>query len=104
MSLNTKTPIDVVMDRIPSILKNRYIACLIPFLIWITFFDKANILEQIKLRNKVEKYEELKLYYKDRIEKGKADRAALNADLEKYAREQYYLKKNNEDVFIFEEN
>jgi hypothetical protein len=52
----------------------------------------------------VEKNQELKEYYLNLIEEGKANRAALNADLEKFAREEYYLKKNNEDVFIFEEN
>jgi hypothetical protein len=73
-------------------------------MIWITFFDKANIIEQIKLRSKVEKYQELRQYYVNLIAEGKKNRAALNADLEKFAREEYYLKKNNEDVFIFEEN
>jgi hypothetical protein len=104
MSLNPKSPVEVLTEKIPTVFKNRYIACLIPFMIWITFFDKANIIEQIKLRSKVEKYQELRQYYVNLIEEGKKNRAALNADLEKFAREEYYLKKNNEDVFIFEEN
>ncbi len=104
MSLNPKSPIEVIADKIPPVFKNRYVACLIPFIVWITFFDKANIIEQIKLRAKVEEYQRLKQYYDNLIEEGKKNRAALNADLEKFAREEYYLKKNNEDVFIFEEN
>ncbi len=104
MSLNPKSPIEVILGKIPPVFKNRYVACLIPFMVWITFFDKANIIEQIKLRAKVEEYQGLKQYYDNLIEEGKKNRAALNADLEKFAREEYYLKKNNEDVFIFEEN
>ena len=104
MSFNPKSPFDVIKDRIPSFLRNKYVACLLPFMVWVTFFDKANIMEQVKLRAKVEKNQQLKEYYLNLIEEGKANRAALNADLEKFAREEYYLKKNNEDVFIFEEN
>ena len=101
MALN-QSPWDVVNKYIPDFLKNRYILVSIVFLGWMLLFDDANIFKQIELSNIEKRYEADVIYYEDKIQQAAEDRAALEANQEKFAREKYYLKKKNEDVYIFE--
>ncbi|MFY0624774.1 MAG: septum formation initiator family protein [Reichenbachiella sp.] len=83
--------------------RNFYMISSVAFLVWMTFFDSNDIYSQFQLSSKLSELEDEKAYYIDKIEEVKADREALlnNEDLlEQFAREKYYLKKDNEDVFV----
>ncbi len=83
--------------------RNFYFYSSVGFLVWMLFFDSNDFYSQFQLRNKVRELEGEKEYYTEKIEKVKADREALlnNRELlEKFARENYYMKKDNEDVFV----
>lgn len=73
------------------------------FLVWMVFFDQESFIEQFKLSRTLNNLGTQKNYYEDEIEK---TRGAINvlendtAHLEKYAREKYYMKKDNEEVFV----
>jgi hypothetical protein len=73
---------------------------------WMLFFDDNNIVEQF---NRYKKRLQLKhsiTYYSDKIKDASSElkrRASDPAAYERIAREKYYMKKANEDVFIFEE-
>ncbi len=80
-----------------------YLIILAVFLVWILFFDEYNL---IRIRRDTRKLKSLKQeaeYLQEKIEK---DRERLNAlktdtaEVEKFARETYLLKKENEDVFV----
>ena len=87
------------------LIRNRYSLSFIVFFVWIAFFDANNLIERtIKLRQE-RQLEKDRMFYEEKI---KDDRAKLEelesnpANLEKFAREQYLMKKDNEDVFIIE--
>ena len=67
------------------------------------FFDQESFIDQIRLSTTLNNLENQKKYYQDEI---KNTREAINvlendtAHLEKYAREKYYMKKDNEDIFV----
>lgn len=89
--------------KIPT---NFYLVTGVSFLVWMLFFDSNDFYSQYQLRKKVKALEEEKIYYKDQIEEVETDREALLKDadkLEKLAREKYYMKKDNEDVFVIVE-
>ena len=67
------------------------------------FFDKYELFGNWELSQKVKEMEADRDYYKAQIEQVKKDKEDLQLNIEKYARENYYMKKDNEDVFIFEE-
>jgi len=74
------------------------------FLIWMTFFDKIDMFFLFGYRSELGKLKSDKAYYTSEIEKNKADMLELMSDpehLEKYAREHYLMKKDNEDIFLF---
>lgn len=77
------------------------------FLIWMLFFDEYNWL---RIRNDSQKLDNLKeerLYLKEKIEKDRQQLHTLQNDteaLERFAREEYMLKKEDEEVFIIIED
>ena len=73
------------------------------FLIWMMFFDEYN---WIRIRRDSLKLKALKreaTYLRKKIEEDKDRLKELKsnpAELEKFARENYYMKKDNEDVYV----
>ena len=63
------------------------------------FIDKHNLLTQMSLQNSIEKMEGDRNFYTDKIKEAKSDRIDLIKNTERFARERYYMSKNNEDVF-----
>ena len=96
----------VVKDKF-SILKNKYILTLLVLFIWVAFFDKNDIASQYKLSKQVHQLEEEKEYFINEIGKIKKDLYELTSNpkmLEKFAREKYLMKKDNEEVFVIVED
>ena len=91
------------MKRIPSFFKNKYAICIIAFAVWMLFFDRNDFISQYSYRQDLKKLETDKDYYKQQIEQNKTDTKELMSDpkhLEKFARERYLMKKDNEDIFL----
>ncbi len=87
-----------------SILTNIYVLVLTVFVIWMTFFDTNSLLIHLELRREVKKLEKQKEFLKEEIAKDKKviEKLSDPEELEKFAREQYYLKKKNEEIYIIE--
>jgi cell division protein DivIC len=93
---------------IPEALKpyvyNRYMCTFLGFIVWLTFFDKHDFILQQSYRNKLDDLKKEREYYVEQIDKNKTEMKELftnNKNLEKFAREKYYMKRSNEDVFVF---
>ncbi len=94
-------------QQIPSWLKNRYLLSSVFFIVWMLFFDTNTIWSQIKLQMTINKMEAKKSYYEAEIDRVNQDLDDLLTDdrtLEKFARENYFMKKENEDIFVITED
>ena len=95
-----------IWKKILPFAKNKYILTILIFFIWLLFFDRNNLIDRVKELNHLRQLEKDKKYYIERID---ADSKRLeqlrtnNENLEKFAREQYLMKKDNEDIFIIVE-
>lgn len=87
-----------------KIATNTYVLVLTVFVIWMTFFDTNSFLIHRKLQQEIDKLEEQKQFLKTEIDKDKETLKKLSnpKELEKFARENYYLKKDGEEIFIIE--
>ncbi len=87
-----------------AILTNIYILVLTVFVVWMTFFDTNSLLIHLELKREIKKLEKQKEFLEEEIAKDKAviDRLSDPEELEKFAREQYYLKRKNEEIYIIE--
>ena len=92
-----------MLQKIPSWLKNRYAFSFLVFIIWITFFDQNNIITQYSYNTELNSLKNEKEYFDQAIEKTSKELDDLTKNpstLEKFARENYYMKKENEEVFV----
>ncbi len=93
------------LQKTTSILRNKYYFSLIAFVLWITFFDNNNVYEIYRLRkNYAELYRQKEFYVREtaRVTAEKQELFGSDKALEKFARERYFMKKDDEDIFIFE--
>jgi cell division protein FtsB len=88
------------------LIRHKYLLAFSVFAIWMLFFDHYNMIEQYRLRSGLKKLKEEKAYYLREIENAEKDYNELftnSASLEKFAREKYLMKKENEDIFVIVE-
>ncbi len=92
--------------KIPAVLKNKYILTLVVFGIWVGFFDQNNLWDRSKLSSRIKQLEKQKNHYEVEIEQNQRKLKEIDESpesLEKFAREQYLMKKKNEDIFVIVE-
>ncbi len=94
-------PLKPLTDKLPKPLRNKYIITLIIFFI-IVLLSKINPYTQWKLIQSKEELIDKKAYYEDKLEEVNQDREDNKKHIEKFAREKYYMKKRDEDVFVIE--
>ena len=90
-------------DRLPAWMKNRYVITVLIFLVWIIVLDPNNLISRVREIRNLNRLEREKEYYLGRIEEDRRKLNELrtsNENLEKYAREQYRMKRPDEDLFI----
>jgi cell division protein FtsB len=86
-----------------KMLGNKWIVTSILFLTWIVFFDENSIVSHQKNKRRLFELKQQDEYYRARIEIDKQKLIDLEAGeekLEKFAREQYFMSKPDEDVFV----
>jgi cell division protein DivIC len=92
------------LDKIPSWLKNKYVLTALCFTVWVLFIDDRDfITTHFRHVNELHKLEARKLYFEEQIRtvSKELDQLKSNpATLEKYAREKYLMKRDNEDLFV----
>lgn len=91
------------MKRLLELLQNKYFLVVVAFAVWMLFFDKNDMLSQYEYREEVHKLQQEKDFYTKEITLVKKDLKELDSNLntaEKFAREKYFMKKDNEDVFV----
>ena len=87
-----------------KILGNRYVIVLVFFTVWMLFLDNTSYMEHRILNKQLDELEDNKKYYQDEINKDEQNIKTLkNPDqIEKYAREKYYMKRDSEDIYIID--
>lgn len=85
-------------------LSNKYVWILLSFIIWMVFLDNYSYFDHRVLDKQIKELNDNKEYYEQEIRKDQEKIKNLNNpdQTEKYAREKYYMKKDNEDLYIIE--
>ena len=85
-------------------LSNKYVWVLLFFCIWMLFLDNYSYFDHRMLDKEIDELEDNKEYYQQEIRKDQRNIKLLkNPDqIEKYAREKYYMKRDSEDIYIIE--
>lgn len=90
-------------NKLPVPLRNKYFITAVIFIGFMVFVDRHDVLTNFRLQKTVNKLELDKLFYKEQIEVAKQERLDMEVNKERFARESYFMQRNNEDVFIITE-
>jgi cell division protein FtsB len=91
------------MKRFLHLFKNKYFLVSAVFLVWMVFFDRNDLFSQYEYHQQVSKLKQERDFYQKETTKVHQDLDELNSNkekLEKFAREKYLMKRDNEDVFV----
>ena len=89
--------------RVLRLLRNPYFVVSVAAFAWLLFFDRFDVRSQLKMRGKIEQLREDAAYYRTAITHIRAESHRLESEseeLERLAREQYLMKRPNEDVYM----
>ena len=97
-------------DRHPQIkrtatylLRHKLMTVLVLFLVWITFFDRNSLLLHVERERNIAALQDSISFYKREIERQKTSLRELESDpkqMEKFVREHYNLKQDDEDIYL----
>lgn len=85
------------------IIKNKYVMTLLIFAIWLLFFDSNSYINQRRLNSALEKVKSEREFYTTEIKRDKKAAEDLKSNtnlLERFAREQFLMKRDDEDVYL----
>ena len=86
--------------------RNKYLVAIMVIFVWLLVFDRNSLIDRMKYARTLHEMEDEKEFYLERIEEDSQRLEELKTDkenLEKFAREQYFMKKDNEDVYVIVE-
>lgn len=91
-------------NKLIRFITNRYVLILSVFIVWMLFFDENSYLVHREFNTEINELETAIDFYKKKIKEDKKTIHSLqdSLQLEKFAREQYLMKKENEDIYIIE--
>ncbi len=91
-----------------KLIKNKYILTVSAFAVWMLFFDNRDVITtHIRQRSELHRLQVSKAWFEQEIRSTQTELDQLRSNsniLEKYAREKYRMKKDNEDVFVISDN
>lgn len=85
---------------IPSYLRSRYAIATVAFLILMIFIDRHDLSTQFRLHRTVNRLEADFERYDELTAQAEAEKLDMEQNRERFARENYYMQQDDEDVFI----
>jgi len=91
---------------IKPLISNKFFLATVIFIVWVSIFDQNSLIDRYRLSARINQLEKQKQHYIEEIEQNnrKMDELQSNTkNLEKFAREEYLMKKDDEVIFVVEE-
>ncbi|WP_282628982.1 FtsB family cell division protein [Empedobacter sedimenti] len=105
--LTPKVPKKKIKDtRIVKFVWNRYFILTLAFAVWMIFFDQNSFFVHRELDKQIKLLEVDESYYQEHLDTEAEKLNQLNsnpAEIERIAREKHFLKKDDEDIFIIQQ-
>ena len=88
------------LQNFVDFLLNKYIMAAFIFIVWLLFFDQYSIGNQIALSRTIQDISKEQQYFSEELQKTLQQQEELSNNLEKYAREKYFMKKPGEEIYL----
>lgn len=93
------------LQVVTTILRNKYLLAIIAFAVWMLFFDRNDFFAQMDRKKELKELQESKAFFTEEIKKERKFSEDLKHNptaIEKFAREEYKMKRDNEDLFLIQ--
>ncbi|MBU6342139.1 MAG: hypothetical protein KGS48_11650 [Bacteroidetes bacterium] len=95
-------PWQILWEKLPAPLQNRYYLTLLVFFFILIFLDRHSLWTQWRLFRAQQRLESDKAFYQAKIKEAKEEAEDFELTKEKFAREHYFMKQSDEDVYIID--
>lgn len=98
--------LEALYKRLPKFFRNKFTLTFLGFLVWMFFFDAHHIFSRAKSMRELREARQQVAYYKQQIAQTEKDLSLLfssNESIERFARERFYLKRDDEEVYLLAE-
>ena len=100
MPRKSPNPLTKLWLTIPAYVRNRYFLSLVAFLVLMVFIDRHDLGTQLRLHSTVNRLEDDLVRYNELTAAAEAEKLDMEQNRERFARENYYMQQDDEDVFI----
>ena len=93
------------MKKVFSFITNKFVLTLAAFVAWMVYFDQNDWMAQQSRKKELQALNDNIAYLNTEIAQMEKELDGMNKDpkvLEKFAREAYRMKKDDEDIYIFQ--
>ena len=94
--------ITLIKERTPNFVKNKWVISFLILFVWVLFFEEVNLFSLYKTKSKINRLEKEWVFNEKRIKDAEEKKEMILSDPEKYARETFWMKKEDEELFIIE--
>lgn len=96
-------PWQALWGRLPAPLQNKYYLTLVVFFFILVVLDRNSLWTQWRLHRAQQRLEQDRQFYQEKIKEARDEAEDFDLTKEKFAREHYYMKRRDEDVFIIKD-
>lgn len=89
-----------IKDKMPKFLKNKWAISFMVLFIWLLFFEDINLISLFKTKSKIRSLQKEWVFKENRIMQAEQKKSVILSNPEKYAREAFWMKKQDEELFI----
>jgi len=90
-------------DKFPNFLKNKWVISFLVLFVWVLFFEDINLISLIRTKTKISRLEQEWVFKENRIKESEEKKILILDNPEKYAREIFWMKMADEELFIIPE-
>ena len=92
--------ITLLRNKTPRLIRNKWVLSFLILFTWVLFFEDINLLSLFKTKAKISKLKEEWVFKENRIKQAEEKKTLILSNPEKYARETFWMKRENEEIFI----
>ncbi len=95
-----KKLIALLKKRTPKYIQNKWVISFLVLFAWVLFFEDINLIALFRTKSKINKLKQEWVFKEERIKQAEEKKAMILSNPEKYARETFWMKRENEELFI----
>ncbi|MEN8839255.1 MAG: septum formation initiator family protein [Flavobacteriales bacterium] len=90
----------ILKSKTPKFIQNKWALSFLVLFIWVLFFEDINLISLFRTKSKINKLKQEWVFKEERIKQAEEKKSLILSNPEKYARETFWMKRENEEIFI----